>query len=386
MPTHTYIYTQAVMYGSVENEQGLRDAAQLQAMTKQKLDGIERTLVETDDVAANTEQELKKQTEQIREVDEQMGVLHGALDRSRQLLNTYVLCLIVWLLLVSRVVHCCLARGPLRYYEEWELNISLKTPSRAPHTLASPLDLTLHARLCYNALSARSQTRSVCSFDRWAFRRANDTEVQAEAAKILQDAELSPLEQQTLFEHQRFDPITRQWKDPFMPRDPGPFVYLDGKPAVESLGASRWKIDFDEPDIDDEGWSYGFDFGNLRSGSRSSKRQWNHFVRRRKWKYQREERSDIVDTMSARYKTGTARPAGLASLAATAEEQNATATTVPGLRVKVASRLPNDPSLTRTLMGRGPRGVDISNSAGGYDSLTAHEKEQLSQVSNVPND
>lgn len=92
-----------------------------------------------------------------------------------------------------------------------------------------------------------------------------------------------------VFQHEKFDPISRSWKRAGLVLCTDPNVYCNDvfDPATaENTEGSRWIIDFSLAGIDAEGWTYSYDFASLnKSGAGDSAPKWNSYVRRRKWRY-----------------------------------------------------------------------------------------------------
>jgi hypothetical protein len=81
--------------------------------------------------------------------------------------------------------------------------------------------------------------------------------------------------------------MSRSWKpEGFVlcnaPTVEAPNIFLQKGPNDES----DWGIDFSLAGIDPEGWTYSYDFATLnKTGAGEPKAAWNHYVRRRKWRY-----------------------------------------------------------------------------------------------------
>lgn len=92
-----------------------------------------------------------------------------------------------------------------------------------------------------------------------------------------------------VFQHEKYDGLTRSWKSNGLVLCTDPSVTCNDvfDPATaEHVENSRWIIDFSLAGIDAEGWTYAYDFATLnKSGAGDSAPKWNSYVRRRKWRY-----------------------------------------------------------------------------------------------------
>lgn len=129
-------------------------------------------------------------------------------------------------------------------------------------------------------------------FDRWAGnwlggkKRNAMKEAAAEIAERNQH-EFSKVKE--VFQHEKFDTLTRTWKRSGLVLCTDPNVTCDDlfDPAIqENSETTRWIVDFALNSIDSEGWTYSYDFATLnKSGAGDNEPKWNSYVRRRKWRY-----------------------------------------------------------------------------------------------------
>eukprot|EP01038_Epipyxis_sp_PR26KG_P005192 gene5192-7226_t len=120
-----------------------------------------------------------------------------------------------------------------------------------------------------------------------------------------------------VFQHEKYDSITRTWKKAGLVLCFNTQVAADDifDPYIqESLGqASSWKVDFSLAGIDAEGWTYAYDFAALnKNGAGDKEPKWNSYVRRRKWKFH--EKSSVltgggIDEVRDRANARTLKPA-----------------------------------------------------------------------------
>lgn len=92
-----------------------------------------------------------------------------------------------------------------------------------------------------------------------------------------------------VFQHEKFDPLSRTWKKAGLVLCTDPSVSCDDlfDPALqESMEKTSWAVDFSLQGIDPEGWTYAYDFATLNKTCAGDKEpKWNSYVRRRKWRY-----------------------------------------------------------------------------------------------------
>ena len=129
-------------------------------------------------------------------------------------------------------------------------------------------------------------------FDAWAgnwFGGKRRQAMNEAAAEIQERSKEEHTRIKEVFQHEKFDPISRSWKRGGLVLCTDPNVYCNDvfDPATaENTEGSRWIIDFSLAGIDAEGWTYSYDFASLnKSGAGDSAPKWNSYVRRRKWRY-----------------------------------------------------------------------------------------------------
>ena len=129
-------------------------------------------------------------------------------------------------------------------------------------------------------------------FDLWAGNLLGGKRRQANAAAAAEILERSKVEHSTIkevFEHDKFDPISRTWTAHGLVLCADHNVACDDlfDPAVVQLQEkSHWVIDYSLLGTDAEGWTYAFDFASLnRTGAGEPSPKWNSYVRRRKWRF-----------------------------------------------------------------------------------------------------
>ena len=117
-----------------------------------------------------------------------------------------------------------------------------------------------------------------------------------------------------VFEHEKYDSLSRTWKVAGFVLCSAPTVTAPGSfvfsflffffsfftlpfslfpredifdPAIQAaIPDSNWNIDYSLSGIDAEGWTYAYDYNTLnRTGAGSPTADWNTYVRRRKWRY-----------------------------------------------------------------------------------------------------
>jgi len=92
-----------------------------------------------------------------------------------------------------------------------------------------------------------------------------------------------------VFQHEKYDSLTRTWKKSGLVLCTDPNITCDDlfDPALqEHIENTRWIVDFSLNAIDSEGWTYAYDFATLnKSGAGDKEPKWNSYVRRRKWRY-----------------------------------------------------------------------------------------------------
>lgn len=134
--------------------------------------------------------------------------------------------------------------------------------------------------------TAKLQTK----FDWWAFNWLGGKKGKAiaEAAADIQQRnndEASKVKE--VFEHEKYDSMSRSWKPAGLvlcntPTIAAPDVFKPSDVSAES----SWRIDYSFAGIDAEGWTYSGDFATLnKTGAGKPVPEWNHYVRRRKWRF-----------------------------------------------------------------------------------------------------
>jgi hypothetical protein len=92
-----------------------------------------------------------------------------------------------------------------------------------------------------------------------------------------------------VFQHEKYDTLTRKWKKAGLVLCTDTSVSCDDvfDPALqESIENSKWSVDFSLSGIDAEGWTYAYDFATLNTtGVGDATPKWNSYVRRRKWRF-----------------------------------------------------------------------------------------------------
>lgn len=141
------------------------------------------------------------------------------------------------------------------------------------------------------------------TFDKWAgnwfgFKKSKASK--EAAAEIAESNRKEQLKVREVFQHEKYDSISRVWK-------PAGFVLCNSPttsapdifdPAIQTPESS-WVIDYSFTGIDAEGWTYSYDFNTLnKTGAGDSAPKWNSYVRRRKWKYN-EKKSGTSDVVEA---------------------------------------------------------------------------------------
>ena len=109
-------------------------------------------------------------------------------------------------------------------------------------------------------------------FDRWAGnwlggkKRAAQKEAATENANRVANAQVKV---QEVFEHSKYDSLSRKWRYnglylTTVEMTPAPDLF---DPALQAtIPDTRWTIDFSIPEIDAEGWTYGYDFSTINKG------------------------------------------------------------------------------------------------------------------------
>lgn len=128
------------------------------------------------------------------------------------------------------------------------------------------------------------------TFDKWAgnwFGGKKRDAMKEAAAEIAQRTQEELSKAKEVFEHEKFDSLSRTWKAcGFVlcsaPTIEAPQVF---DPAAQTP-ESNWMIDYSLSGIDAEGWTYAYDFASLnRTGAGRPAAAWDTYVRRRKWRY-----------------------------------------------------------------------------------------------------
>ncbi|BBN04917.1 vacuolar protein sorting-associated protein 13A/C [Marchantia polymorpha subsp. ruderalis] len=124
--------------------------------------------------------------------------------------------------------------------------------------------------------------------------------------------------EEEVFENERYQPLSgwgSKWPGHLLPSDPGRYSDRDSKGSTEEFPAvklppgwtwiSDWHVD-QVAGVDEEGWSYGFDFRNLNWPPTNGSERLFSFVRRRRWVRSRQS----VTGGSTRVTVGTLAPGG----------------------------------------------------------------------------
>lgn len=129
-------------------------------------------------------------------------------------------------------------------------------------------------------------------FDRWAGNWLGGKKSAAlrEAAAEINERNVNEHTKiKEVFQHEKFDSLSRTWKKAGLVLCTDPSVSCDDvfDPALqETLEKSSWSVDFSLQGIDAEGWTYAYDFATLNKvGAGDKEPKWNSYVRRRKWRY-----------------------------------------------------------------------------------------------------
>jgi hypothetical protein len=130
-------------------------------------------------------------------------------------------------------------------------------------------------------------------FDRWAGNWLGGKKraaLKEAAAEIVDRSGQEHTKVKEVFQHEKYDGLTRTWKKAGLVLCTDPTLQCDDlfDPQLqETLEKTSWSVDFSLTGIDPEGWTYAYDFATLnKTGSGDPKPQWNSYVRRRKWRYQ----------------------------------------------------------------------------------------------------
>jgi hypothetical protein len=129
-------------------------------------------------------------------------------------------------------------------------------------------------------------------FDRWAgnwlgIKKGKALKEAANEIAERNQTEYSKIKE--VFQHEKFDGISRTWKKAGLVLCSDPSISCDDvfDPAEQaSLTNSKWQVDFSLAGIDMEGWTYAYDFARLNKvGAGDPAPKWDSYVRRRKWRY-----------------------------------------------------------------------------------------------------
>ena len=198
-----------------------------------------------------------------------------------------------------------------------------------------------------------------------------------------------------IYEDQTFKSMGRKWKRAGLfvcdePTKQAPDLF---DPVIQAtLSDTRWHIDFSQPNIDVDGWTYASDFTKLNRGDLGkSAATWKCYVRRRKWKYieRASTTSDAVDTIRARQAT---RQAGMIADAEQQVRSGAKIGYVPRSRqtdLQESSRTYHDPK-RENLDEESKAGLDrISENDRDIDSMldqTANSLDRLAGLAGAMKD
>lgn len=129
-------------------------------------------------------------------------------------------------------------------------------------------------------------------FDMWAgnwLGRRKGQAMKEATREITQRHQEDQLKIREVFQHERFDTLTRTWKRAGMVLCTNTSMSCEDAfdPYIQAnVPNSSWKVDYSLTGIDAEGWTYAFDFLVLnKNGAGDSAPKWNSYVRRRKWRY-----------------------------------------------------------------------------------------------------
>jgi hypothetical protein len=206
---------------SEANKQMLDQTDQIQDKTKEALARIQKQAVETESLGAQTLEELRRQGQQLDDIDAELNHTEAQLKHSKRLQNKFD-----W------------------WAGNWLGGKKAAAIKEAKHEIA---------------MNSSTEVPSV----------------------------------RTVFENEKYETLSGKWKaagvvlcsDPTIPASDvfNPQKAHDG---VKQIGADglAWVIDYSMVDIDAEGWTYAYDFASLnKAGSGKSAKDWNTYVRRRKW-------------------------------------------------------------------------------------------------------
>jgi len=143
--------------------------------------------------------------------------------------------------------------------------------------------------------TAKLQTK----FDWWAFNWLGGKKKKAIAeaqAEISANKAADLLKVKEVFEHEKYDTMSRAWK-------PAGLVLCNNPTAsapeglfnpAEQTAESSWVIDYSFAGIDAEGWTYSADFATLnKTGAGKPVPEWNHYARRRKWRFHEQKGANM---------------------------------------------------------------------------------------------
>jgi len=226
-----------------------------------------------------------------------------------------------------------------------------------------------------NVSAKLEQSKALQSrFDRWAgnwLGGKKNAALREAASEILERNNTEYTKVKEVFQHEKFDTLSRTWKRAGLVLCTDPSISCDDvfDPALqESLDKSPWQIDFSLSGIDAEGWTYAYDFATLnKTGAGEKEPKWNCYVRRRKWRYveQRSGTSGAVDEVQQRNEERKNK--------ASASKQLEKAGYVPRNKNPTASGLS---STTMTGKGRNAKDQELdAESAAGLKKVEANEAE-----------
>lgn len=101
-----------------------------------------------------------------------------------------------------------------------------------------------------------------------------------------------------VFENQKFDRLSRKWKNKDMTLCSDPNVKAPElfDPELQTGASAKWVVDYSLVGIDGEGWTYAYDFAALnKTGAGVNASAWNTYVRRRKWKMTERSGNAVMD-------------------------------------------------------------------------------------------
>ena len=205
------------------NEQYLNEADDIQQKTKDALLRIQRQTAETEQVAESTLDELRKQGEQLDNINEEVTSVNRKLDESSNLQNRF-----------DRWAGNWLGGKKREALKEAAANTAISEQAKSQQ-IGKGVTNTFENQK-YDSFSGK-----------WKFIGLYECLDNGYGGNKLPDL---------------FDPETQH-----------------------SIPDGKWNIDYSISNVDPDGFTYGNSFEQLDKGSGSSSKNWRTYVRRRKWKY-----------------------------------------------------------------------------------------------------